>query len=329
MPPEGTFSKGMKNVIAFFFFYLCLIVSPLYTTLFILCPFDIASCLSELCEEAGWLHAVTGTVSPGRVCWWVTLPVCACKHIAQVPTPLPFELLGRNTWSINCKNNVGSQVSCPNVEHNIQWHSGMSGSEAAQVHPVIGPGKWRQGHEALVWRQGNTLRHFNTSTQAGSLFFEGWVVLTSVHWAIFFPSWPSPAKPRTGLPPSAQRTQRLWWGSVPPQPRLLIKIPAKLSGRNILTQPLLWKLFFEQKFPMNSLRLTRGCAHRSASVLPHFKISATQINTCNYTMVVYTVASSLKTKNHTCTPRDTLSCISTHLEDFFITWHYPNTIKAL
>lgn len=118
-------------------------MSPFYTTLFILCPFDIASCLLELCEEAGWLHAVTGTSSQSLVYWWVTLLVCACKHIAQVPMPFPFGLLGRGggkrAWSINYKNNVGSEVFCPTVEHNNQWHSGTSGSEAVQVHPVIGP----------------------------------------------------------------------------------------------------------------------------------------------------------------------------------------------
>lgn len=118
-------------------------MSPFYTTLFILCPFDIASCLSELCEEAGWLHAVTGTSSQSLVYWWVTLLVCACKHIAQVPMPFPFGLLGRRggkcAWSIKYKNNVGSEVFCPTVEHNNQWHSGTSGSEAVQVHPVIGP----------------------------------------------------------------------------------------------------------------------------------------------------------------------------------------------
>lgn len=143
MPPEGTFGKEMKNFIAFYFFYLCLIVSPFYTTLFILCPFDIASCLSELCEGAGWLHAVTGTSSQSLVYWWVTLLVCACKHIAQVPMPFPFKLLGRSgggksAWSINYKNNVGSKDCCPTVQQNNQWHSGMSGSEAVQVHPVIG-----------------------------------------------------------------------------------------------------------------------------------------------------------------------------------------------
>lgn len=66
-PPEGTLSRDENSYSFFFFFYLCLIVSPFYTTRFILCPFDIASCLSELCEEAGWLHAVTGTSSQSPV----------------------------------------------------------------------------------------------------------------------------------------------------------------------------------------------------------------------------------------------------------------------
>jgi len=106
-PPEGTFSKEMKNFIAFF--CLCWIVSPFYTTLFILWPFDIASCLSELCEEAGWLHAVTGTSSRSLVYWWVTLLVCACKHIAQVPLPFPFELLGRRGGKVCVKRKLQKQ----------------------------------------------------------------------------------------------------------------------------------------------------------------------------------------------------------------------------
>lgn len=67
---RGNFQRRDEKcyrVVVFFFFYLCLIVSPFYTTLFILCPFDIASCLLELCEEAGWLHAVTGTSSQSLV----------------------------------------------------------------------------------------------------------------------------------------------------------------------------------------------------------------------------------------------------------------------
>lgn len=98
-PPEGTLSRD-ENSYSFFFFHLCLIVSPFYTTRFILCPFDIASCLSELCEEAGWLHAVTGTSSQSPVYWWVTLLVCACKHIAEVPMPFPSKLLGRRGESV-------------------------------------------------------------------------------------------------------------------------------------------------------------------------------------------------------------------------------------
>lgn len=96
MPPKGTLRRDENFYSFFFFFNLCLIVSPFYTTRFILCPFDIASCLSELCEEAGWLHAVTGTGSQSPVYWWVTLLVCACKHIAEVPMPLPSKLLGRS-----------------------------------------------------------------------------------------------------------------------------------------------------------------------------------------------------------------------------------------
>lgn len=135
--PEGTFSKEMKNVIwlgFFFSFYLCLIVCPFYTTLFILCPFDIASCLLEFCEEAGWLHAVTGTSSQSLVYWWVTLLLCACKHIAQVPMLLPFKLLGSReekcVRSINLKNSHSSKISRPMEEHNNQWQSGMSASES-------------------------------------------------------------------------------------------------------------------------------------------------------------------------------------------------------
>lgn len=110
MPRKGTFSKEKKIYrFSFSFYNLCLIVSPFYTTLFILCPFDIASCLSELCEEAGWLHAVTGTSSPSLVYWWVTLLVCACRHIAQAPMPFPFELLGRRCREVCVKPKVQKQ----------------------------------------------------------------------------------------------------------------------------------------------------------------------------------------------------------------------------
>lgn len=158
-------------------------MSPFYTTLFILCPFDIASCLLELCEEAGWLHAVTGTSSQSLVYWWVTLLLCACKHIARVPAPLPSELLGSRgekcAWSINYRHNLGSKTSCLMVEHNNQWHSGVSASESVQVHPVI---CWAaRGSDVRCTQlllEGREIQQ-DISTQAGSLFVKDWVVFTS------------------------------------------------------------------------------------------------------------------------------------------------------
>lgn len=213
-----------------------------------------------------------------------------------------------------------------------QWNVWFRGSAGSSCYRPSSPGKWRQAHGALVWRQGNIPRHFNTSTEAGSLFFKGWVVLTSVPWAASLPSWRPPAQPGMGLPPLAQRMHCLWWGSALPRPGLLWRTPAKLSGRNILTQPLLCKLFFEQKFTVNSLRLSGQRACSSASLWPRFKIAATQSNTCNYTVGMYAVASSLKPKNCTCQTLLMHSPTWTHVlrtSVFSTTWHYPSIITAL
>lgn len=52
-----------------------------------------------------------------------------------------------------------------------QWNLWFRGSSGSSCYRPSSPGKWRQAHGALVWRQGNTPRRFNTSTKAGSLFF--------------------------------------------------------------------------------------------------------------------------------------------------------------
>lgn len=52
-----------------------------------------------------------------------------------------------------------------------QWNLWFRGSSGSSCYRPSSPGKWRQVHGALVWRQGNTPRRFNTSTKAGSPFF--------------------------------------------------------------------------------------------------------------------------------------------------------------
>lgn len=117
---------------------------------------------------------------------------------------------------------------------------------------------------------------FQRFYQGRKSLFSSWVVLTSVSWAALFPGCPSPAQPRTGLSPCA-------WPLVMLSTRPALKAAChtvkawswrKQEGRNIPTQPLLCKPFFEQIFSTNSWRPSgeRACrsgSHTSQTYLPN------------------------------------------------------------
>lgn len=171
-PPEGTFSEEMKNVIALVFFFLSLpnCVSILHYTLYSL-PFWH----SQLPFGALWRSRLASRCNRHQL----PKPGLLMSHIAAVcpqahrtsSYAASFQTAGgrgeKCVWSITYKNNLASKTSCP-IEHNNQWHSGMSASVSAgsSCYPLGSWGKWRQVHTALVWRQGNAPRHFNSGRKS-------------------------------------------------------------------------------------------------------------------------------------------------------------------
>lgn len=293
-------------------------MSPFYTTLFILCPFDIASCLLELCEEAGWLHAVTGTSSQSLVCWWVTLLLCACEHIPQVPTPLPFELLGsrggKGVQSINYKNNLGSKISCPVLEHNNQRHSGRSASESVQVHPVIrwAAGEGTSGAHSSCLKAGKCTKTFQLRQEVSLLKI-------GLYWcqALFYPfsQLAIPSSAWAGLPPSTQRMHCLRRGSAPPQPGLLWR-----------TQPSCQEEMFSHSPCSESSSLKRNSPELTKAELR----TCVQINLCITTLQNCSYPKHWASKPKTALLPHSPACTYTlRISIFSIIWQCPNIKPAL
>lgn len=156
---------------------------------------------------------------------------------------------GQSVWGAETtKNNLASKISCPcpvqstitsdTVECVLQsgtdsscYPLGSRESDIRCTQPLI------EGREI----------HQDISTQAGSVFVKDWVVLmpgfdpplsTAGHPQF---TW---ARATTLYSEEALPSERLRATTA----RLALKNTAKLSGRNILTQPLLCKLFLKKKF---------------------------------------------------------------------------------
>lgn len=175
--------------------------------------------------------------------------LCACEHIARAPAPLPSEpSRGENSaWGIDHRNNLGGKILCPTVEHNTQCHSRMAASEPGQVHPMI---RWAAG-EVTTGAHSSCLKA-GKCTKTFQLRQEVFLLKIGLysHQALIHP-FPQLAVPSSPWARAATLTSE---NTLPLEKlsattaRLALKSTAKLSGRKILTQPLLCKLFFKKKF---------------------------------------------------------------------------------
>lgn len=171
---------------------------------------------------------------------------------------------------------------------------------------------------------------FQRFYQGRKSLFSSWVVLTSVSWAASFPGCPSPAHSKMGLSLCA-------WPSVILSTRPALKAAChiitsvkawswrKHEGRNIPTQPLLCKPFFEQISSMNSWRPSGECAYRSG----FHKLTYPVQNLKAYHNAVHCHVHPQTQRLHSANPTDILSYMNICPEDFCFLLHctlskYPN-----